>query len=286
MKAKRSFVEQVDQIIFIKKGYSIWKHLVPFSIAALLLLVLSLPSNNLLLSLVDKLGKPSLVWIPAALLTCVACVAYVAFLYRQIRQAYLWTDGALRRSLTTAIVYLLLCASMAYGVLAAFSPTPLTWNSIWACVLLSALSLAGIGWDQPDSWVKSLGVQMPDYTDARAYSKRLSNLVSMVRRKSIGEKDDIEYFLTLSKDLREEVEKNQSLEPIWALPYLEVVSNDFLQLIQSTEKSFPKEDQQAVHRFTSACNFKMESNYPDFVRSLKTVSSYWISWKYSERSLR
>ena len=79
---------------------------------------------------------------------------------------------------TTAIVYLLLCASMAYRGLGSFFTHTIDLEfDLGLRLTLSALSLAGIGWDQPDSWVKSSGVQMPDYTDARAYSKRLSNLV-------------------------------------------------------------------------------------------------------------
>jgi len=33
----------IDQWVFIKKGYSLWMHIVPFAVAGLLLVVLSVP---------------------------------------------------------------------------------------------------------------------------------------------------------------------------------------------------------------------------------------------------
>src|SRR4030066_78054 len=54
-----------DRFIFLKNGYSFFKHLVPFAISALILLTLSIPADNLLLKLVKLLQKPSWVWLPA-----------------------------------------------------------------------------------------------------------------------------------------------------------------------------------------------------------------------------
>jgi len=115
--SKPSKAAAFDELIFLKNGFSLWKNLVPFSIAALLLLVLSLPDDNLLLKLQAVPEHPSLVWIPAALVTCIALGVYVRVMYMEVRKAYLCAGGVVRRCLATALLFVILCALMAFGVL-------------------------------------------------------------------------------------------------------------------------------------------------------------------------
>jgi hypothetical protein len=48
---RKSLIADLDSFVFVKNGYSVWIHLIPFAIAALLLLILSVPTDNLLLNL-------------------------------------------------------------------------------------------------------------------------------------------------------------------------------------------------------------------------------------------
>jgi hypothetical protein len=279
----RSLVEAIDHFVYIKNGYSFWKHLVPFSVAATLLVIMSLPDDNLLLKLVELLNQPGWLWFPAALLTIVACGVYGVSIYIQVRQAYLWTDKNVHRSILTALLYLLLCSLMALAVLRSALCGPITWGAIWACILLAALSLTGIGWSGPESWVESIGIKAPDYTQTHIYGNSLKDIVGKVRQKSLGEQGDIEDFLNAAGNLRTEITKNKDLEPDWAKSDLELVSNDFRELIEQTKVYFPLDDKQKVERFATACNFKMESLYPEFVNGLKLVNGYWDTWKKPKR---
>lgn len=123
---RKSPIALLDEFIFIKNGYSFFKHLVPFAISALLLLTLSipsgnLPSDNLLLKLVNLLKVPSWIWLPAALLTTIVAVVYIVSINVQNRQAYLWSDGDIRRTIGTSLSYIILCTLMAFVVLRSVS---------------------------------------------------------------------------------------------------------------------------------------------------------------------
>lgn len=279
MGKSHSLVAAIDKFVFIKNGYSFWKHLVPFSVAALLLVILSLPDDNLLAKLVELLDQPGWLWIPAALLTAVACGVYGISIYVQVHQAYLWTDGIIRRSVLTALLFISLCALMAFGVLRTANSGPVTWGAIWACILLAALSLTGIGWSTPGSWVETIGKKVPDYTQTRAHAWTLRDIVHKVQAKPHGEGGDIEDFLKTAGNIRIELTKNKNLEPEWARSDLELVSNDIRDLIEQTKRYFPLDSSQKVKRFASACRLKMEAHYPEFVDLLKKVSAYWYTWE-------
>jgi hypothetical protein len=277
-----SGIEAVDQIIFVKKGIALWKHLIPFTVAALLLLVFSLPADNLLLKLVQILETPNWFWIPAAWLTLFALGVYLTSMHVEVRKAYLWLDGALRRSLLTAVLFILVCGLMAFGVLYSAGPRAFSGGLLWACLLLALLSLTGIGWSGPDKWAESIGITSPDYTQARIHARDLENLVNRIRRKSVGTADDVKDVLAIAKDLKDELEKNRSLEPEWAVDEVETVIADVQDLIRQTERYFPTDSKEAVESFVSACSFEMPSLYPEFVTALKQVSSYWTEWKYTQ----
>lgn len=93
----KSLIAQLDSFVFVKNGYSVWIHLIPFAIAALLVLTLSVPTDNLLMNIVKELQQPSWIWLPAVLLTAVAAAVYIITINVQIRQAYLWSKYNLRR---------------------------------------------------------------------------------------------------------------------------------------------------------------------------------------------
>jgi hypothetical protein len=278
----KSSMEAVDQILFLKKGIAFWKHLIPFSVAALLLLVFSLPADNLLLKLVQLLEKPSWLWVPAIWLTLVALGVYLASMQVEVRKAYLWLDGALRRSILTAVLFILICGVVAFLVLSSAGSRAVSGGLVWACLLLSILSLTGIGWSGPDKWAESLGLTSPDYTQARIYATDLENFVNKTRKKSAGTAEDVKEFLAIVNDLKDELEKNRSLEPEWAVEGVETAIADVQELIRQTESSFPLARKEDVESFVDACNFKMDSLYPEFVAALKKVSSYWTDWKYSK----
>ena len=179
-------IEYLDNFIFVKNGYSVCTHLIPFAIASLLLLTLSVPKDNLLLNLVEVLQRPSWIWLPAGLLTAAAAVVYFATINVQIRQAYLWSDGDLRRTIGTSLVYVVLCMLMVYAVLMFISSYEMTLGTIWACLLVAVLSLTGIGWKRPRAWVDAIGIKSPNYTNGRASAAKLTEILQKVRSKKIG----------------------------------------------------------------------------------------------------
>lgn len=161
---------------YLKKGYSALKHLVPFLIAALLLLTLSVPADNLLLKLANLLQRPSWVWLPAGLLTLVAMVVYGRIIYVQVRQAYLWPDHDRRRTISTSLMYVVLCSLMAFGVLQLVSTKTevaqdITLGNVWACFLIAVLSLTGLVGQDPVPG-RSLQVSNPQITRKAVHPRR------------------------------------------------------------------------------------------------------------------
>ncbi len=212
----KSFFERIDDLLFVKNYYSACKHLVPFAIASLLLLMFSISKENLLLKLVDLLQKPGLPWLPAGIVALVSTVVYVLTIYVQIRKAYLWKYCDLRRTIGTSLTYIFLCTLMAYAVLWSISSEEKN-NLVYlgASYLLAILSLTGIGWSGPNSWVESIGIQSPDYTDGRLAAKKITEILKKVRYKG-SEKGDVKIFFENVKNLRSNIEKNRELEPEWA----------------------------------------------------------------------
>lgn len=282
MNTTKSPLARLDKFISIKNGYSFWTHLLPFSVAALLLLVMSVPEDNLLLRLVKVLERPSWVWIPTALLTFVASLVYIVSINVQVRRAYLWSDGDLRRTVTTSFTYIILCTLMAYGVLQSTPSQPTSWGVIWACLLLAVLSLTGIGWSGPNSWVESLGIKSPDYTEARLSARRLTDILQRVRDKPCGAKRDIEDFLKAVENLYSDIRKNLELEPEWAKCDLQRVMDEFRTLTEQTKELFPTDNRAAVESFAAACSCLQQFQYAEFIATIKTLSNHWHEWQCPE----
>src|SRR4051812_25376538 len=89
-------VQGIDGWLFVKNGYSVWMHAIPFGVAALLLLTFSVSQEDPLKRLVELLSSPGWSWIPAGLVTVVSTVVYVLTIRYQIRRAYLWPEHTLR----------------------------------------------------------------------------------------------------------------------------------------------------------------------------------------------
>ena len=136
----------LDEYIFVKKGYSILKHLIPFSIASLIILITSLPENNLLNTLAQTFQQNKSVWLPALLLGITCFFVYFKTLNTQISKAYLWKTFILRRTILTSVTYISLCTAMTYFILKSNFSSITKLSDISACLLLSLLSLTGLGW--------------------------------------------------------------------------------------------------------------------------------------------
>lgn len=195
------FAEVLDNVIFLKKGYSFLVHLLPFGVASLLLLTLSVPKDNLLLKLVLSLQRPG-IWLPAALLSIIAVSVYTVSVYVQVRKAYLFQCRSKMRVAGTCLFFMLLCTLMAYMVLKSASPKAFTPAGIWACFLVAALSLTGIGWSTPTTWIDALGIKHPDYQEAQRVVRLLTVALKSVRAKPRASKDDVTRILGYAETLR------------------------------------------------------------------------------------
>lgn len=272
-------IARLDGWVFVKNGYSFWTHLIPYAIAALLLVILSIPPDNLLLKLVNLLQQPSWIWLPAGLLTAIATYVYFTAVNVQVRKAYLWPDADVRRTIVTSLAYVVLCTLMAYAVLRSALARQTTLGDIWACFLLAVLSLTGIGWSGPGSWVESIGIKTPDYTGGRLAAKKLTGVLCRVRGAPRGDKEDVEDFLKAAKDLRASVETNLELEPGWARDSLERTNIALRTLVKQVEKQFPTDDESAVADFATACRCQQEFHYREFTSALRTLGKYWGEWQ-------
>jgi hypothetical protein len=284
----QNVIVYLDDFIFVKNGYSVCIHLIPFVIASLLLLTLSVPKDNLLLNLVEVLQQPSWIWLPAGLLTAVAAVIYFFTIKAQVRRAYLWSDGDFRRTVCTSLVYVILCTLMVYAVLMFISSYEMTLGTIWACLLVAVLSLTGIGWKRPSKWVDSIGIKSPNYKDGRASAAELTEILQKVRSKKIADKqyvEDKQYlegFLAAAKDLHSNIETNLQIEPEWAKYDLERASGTLYTLWKQVETEFPTNSDSAVSDFLAVCRDQVEFDYPWFKETLEILSEYWPKWHYQK----
>lgn len=279
-----SFIERLDTIVFVKNCYSVCKHLVPFAIASLLLLMFSISKENLLLKLVDLLQKPGLPWLPAGVVALVSTVVYVLTIYVQIRKAYLWKYCDLRRTIGTSLTYIFLCMLMAYAVLWSISSEEKN-NLVYlgASYLLAILSLTGIGWSGPNSWVESIGIQSPDYMDGRQAAKRLADILKQVRENGSNRRD-VEDFKKNVESLLSNIEKNLEIEPKWRAKDELINAIDALRILQNeVEMKFLTKNGFAVQLFADACRYNDPAGqYDEFMEKLKALSSYWCEWKWKE----
>lgn len=278
-------IAHLDHFVFVKKWYSVWAYLIPFAIASLLFLTLSVTKENLLLNLAEVLRQPSWIWLPAALLIAVATGVYIAAVKVQIRQAYLWSDGNRRRTLFTSLVYIILCTLMAYMVLMSVPSYETTLGGIWACLLVAVLSLTGIGWLIPSSWVKLIGVKCPNYTDSHRSITKLADALKDVRNKGNSDKRDVEDFLETVENLRSNIEKNLQIEPKWTEDNLKKnrsASEKLYNMRKQIRAQFLTNNGYSFMKFAPACRYNTDGPASEFIRTLKALSDYWPEWQYKE----
>lgn len=276
---RKSLIAHLDSFVFVKNGYSVWIHLVPFVIAALLVLTLSIPTDNLLMNIVKELQQPSWIWLPAGLLTAVAAAVYIITVNVQIRQAYLWSKYNLRRTIGTSLTYIFLCTLMTYAVLKSVSPyEKTTLVDIWACLLVAVLSLIGIGWKRPSSWGESIGVKSPNYTNSHQSVKKLTEILQRVRTVKYSDKRDVKNFSDEAEKLHINIDLNLKLEPEWAKDDLQ----EAIDLLNTLHEQVREKlnNVHAVMNFADACRYK-DGKDGCFVNTLKQLSNYWPEWQYT-----
>jgi len=272
---------RIDWLLFTKRGYSLLTHLIPFTIASLLLVVVSVPKDNLLIQLADRLQQPSWLWLPAAVLTLATGATYMATTSVQIRRAYLFKAGRWRRTIITASLYLTVCTAMAYGVLRSAAPASPYPGTIWACLLLALLSLTGIGWSEKSSWVESMGIQCPDYTKSDQAVLGVTNLLSQTRKAATGTKQNIDDFLKGVDKLQTEIEDNLQYEPTWERAKLLPIVEKLKTLTNAVESAFPDSKPNAIADFAVASRCEKAPQYSAFIDALNDVGQYWGAWKCS-----
>lgn len=222
----------------------------------------------------------------------------------QIRKAYLWSDYDWCRTIFTSLIYLAVCGAITYVVLrdsradkpevifccGLFSKVTATsllsamgskslFGDVWTCLLLALLSLTGLGWTQPGSWVDAIGITIPDYTKGRLAAKNIDQILSGLRNKPLAEKRDMEGFLEEMKLLKDAIDKNLVHEPKWTKGTLKEVSKVLEQIIQQVENMFLNGTNATLVNFASVCQgYKYTPPYRDFIDNLSTVSNYWPQW--------
>ncbi|MCU1264930.1 MAG: hypothetical protein JWM21_1248 [Acidobacteria bacterium] len=275
------FAEVLDNVIFLKKGYSVLAHLLPFGVASLLLIILSVPQDNLLLKLVLSLERPG-IWLPAALLSTIAASVYTVSVYVQVRKAYLFPCRGKMRVTGTCLFFMLLCTLMAYVVLKSASPKAFTPAGIWACFLVAALSLTGIGWSTPTTWIDALGIKHPDYKEAQRVVRLLTDELKLVRAKPRARKADVTRILDYAETLRTELEKNVDCEPGWAKQRISQARDGLAVFVAEVTARFSNADDQVIEDFAQVMNCRKRSQYGNVVNALTALAGSWPEWRCSQ----
>ncbi|MFL5384405.1 MAG: hypothetical protein ACJ8GN_17930 [Longimicrobiaceae bacterium] len=269
----------IDGWLFVKNGYSAWMHTIPFGVAALLLLTFSVSQEDPLKRLVELLSSPGWPWIPAGLVTVVSALVYVLTIRHQIRRAYLWPEHTLRRTLTTALVYLALAFGATYGVLRMAVPGADASGGTLACLILSLLSLAGLGWTMPQGWVDDIGIRSPDYLRARNVAAEVARLLTRLRSEAVGRRQDVAHLQELVSAMRDEIEANVDLEPTWAKDRTQRFSSSLHALLLALDARFANDDA-AVADFPAAWKGQKKQKYQDFAKAVEAVVAEWPAWKH------
>lgn len=269
----------LNRVLFLKNGYSLWMHAVPFGVAALLLLTFSLSTDDPLRKLADVLSRPSWLWIPAILLTAVSAVVYALTIRYQVRRAYLRPQDTLLRTIATATLYLGLAFGATYVVWRLSMPGADGWGARWACLILALLSLAGLGWTMPKGWIDDIGVRSPDYLRAHALAAELARVLARVRRSGAGRRQDVARVEEVLSALRDEVEANVELEPAWAAAEPRELG-DLLHTLLLALDAF-SDDAAAIADFPAALERQKKETYGDFIAAMDAVVLKWPAWGQS-----
>lgn len=274
----KSIRRWIDAIFFIRNPYVIVKHVVPFLFASLVLLTLSVPTDNLLLKLAALLKDPGSIYIPAILLTLGASVIYFLTIRSLSTRMYLWPKHDLRRAFFTCIISIAVCIAMSYGVLQSTGCIINIYADLWACYLVSILSLTGVGWSGLGDWVEAMGIKYPNYESGRQEAQKISDLLKSVRKQKKGSEEDVNNFLKATNNLLNNIERNMEKEPEWAREELKDAYNCLKALTENVQKYFPPTNKSAVADFAVVCNYQKDFQYQDVVRNLKDLNKFLHDW--------
>jgi hypothetical protein len=222
----------LDKLLSIKNNYFLWKHLIPFLIASLLLLILQIAQDDLLIKLSNAFKNPSAIWLPALALTVGSMIIYYYTVKVQIQKSYFWPKEDRCRAIGTSSFYTILCTFAAY-LLFIVTQDPLitsegyleylkfqqdigsALSNFWACLLLAVLSLTGIGWSGLGNWVDAV-VKNPDYTDGRKSAERITEIVKGIQNNTfsgcLSEYTCLDDFKTEIDNLYKSIDDNLKLD--------------------------------------------------------------------------
>lgn len=282
MSVLQSFSQWLDNFVFVKRAYSIWLHLIPFSIASLIIVTVSVSPNDILPKLVKELNKGSWTLLPAIVLTVVTAVIYFGQVFGQIKRLYLWPKHHLRRTVVTVIVYVTLCTLMALVVLSSTTDclSNITPGSIWACLLVAFLSLTGIGWKGPTAWARDADLKFPDYGTAHRTVDRISEILSAIRANKYDDRNNKEKLILAVNSLYNEIEQNLRYEAEWEKDRLKKAQNDLNAFAKHLKQDFDK-----VADLSNALRYERLSRFRDFILCLQALVSYWPIWGYQKKEV-
>ncbi|MCJ7445492.1 MAG: hypothetical protein MUO26_13390 [Methanotrichaceae archaeon] len=261
---RKSIKERVDYYIFTKNGYSISKHLFPFLIAILALFILSLPEENLLLKLIGQMQQGKIT-ILAVVLTLSATIFYFFTILSQIRKAYLCSYGDFRRALFTSLLFIFLCTTLVLLVLTYLIKDNYKLVDIWACLLVSIVSLNGIGLPLPSSWA-----EIPDYTNGRYSLGRIAKILNSIYAKDYD--ISLDDFDSAMNDLKKNVEENLDKEPYWSREKMEYILTKLNTIIICIEEIKKKWGINSKHYFIKSC--QGIGDYKEINNSFTSISKF------------
>lgn len=220
-------------------------------------------------------------------------MVYISMIVAQVCKAYLNSEGDYRRGFLTSFFYIILCSWMAYSIINNVSPTQLgeSLNSdpllkLWASFLIGLLSLTGVAWSGPGSWVDCIGIRSPDYTNGRKNAKIISNILANIR--DVDQKTSIRNFNPSKKmtdfsnaveALLKNIEENFDIEPSWASKDLYIIAS-YLYILSNELRNFGNN----YTNFEVAC--KGGSDFKDFHNALEKLSLYWPDWGFNYLKIR
>jgi len=271
---------EIEKSFFVDRcyyfvGYIFRKHLFPFSISALLLLILSIDDE--IKTLVNILQMLNALLIPSFILTVIAGYIYYISIKIQIQNYYLLPNWDYILIPFFSFIFFFVCFIITIIVLYS-NKISLSLGSLWASILISLLSLTGVRWGGLSSWVESVGIVSPDYLEGRKAAEKLGTILETVRNKSVAEYEDLEEFLNSAKKLCENIDGNLELETKNTKKLMTEIEKELTVLIKCA-KEFKDDESYGLSNFKS-CVYGKCFQYREFMSALTNLSNYWPKWNY------
>jgi hypothetical protein len=204
IKEKLDIGKLLTSNLFLKNYYVFHKHVVPFLIAALLLFMLSFSGDNVASSVLKHMSEP-INHISVAFLIILSILFYYYIILSEIRHSYLSAEKDILRSLLTAILGIITCTAIVFIVLYMGGYIKFDSQGIISCVIISILSLLGIGLPMP-----TIGIELPNYTYGRYAAREVGRILGHID----SGRDDfaLDDFCTNIAHLKDNVFQNLNLE--------------------------------------------------------------------------